>query len=66
MTPCLHADAGFLNEANLRSCAGTHIFLLEDDPFPRFNGADVYIAHIIKFGMLLLPNPNLLHFSSWR
>jgi hypothetical protein len=48
---CTHADAGFLNETNSRSRAGAHIFLLENDPFPRFNGAVLSIAQIIKFVM---------------
>ena len=46
---CTHADAGFLNETNSRSRAGAHIFLSENDPFPRFNGAVLSIAQIIKF-----------------
>jgi hypothetical protein len=51
MILCAHADAGFLNETNSRSRAGAHIFLLENDPFPRFNGAILSIAQIIKFVM---------------
>jgi hypothetical protein len=48
---CAHAGAGFLNETNSRSCAGAHIYLSENDPFPRFNGAVLSIAQIIKFVM---------------
>mgnify|MGYP000982969014 CR=1 FL=1 len=51
MILCAHADAGFLNESNARSRAGAHIFLSENDPFPRFNGAVLSIAQIIKFVM---------------
>jgi hypothetical protein len=51
MILCAHADAGFLNETNARSRAGAHIFLSENDPFPRFNGAVLSIAQIIKFVM---------------
>jgi len=51
MIICAHADAGFFNETNSRSRAGAHIFLSENDPFPRFNGAVLSIAQIIKFGM---------------
>jgi hypothetical protein len=51
MILCAHADAGFLNETQARSRAGAHIFLSEDVPFPRFNGAILSIAQIIKFVM---------------
>ena len=51
MILCAHSDAGFLNETNSRSRAGAHIFLSENDPFPRFNGAVLSIAQIIKFVM---------------
>jgi hypothetical protein len=51
MVLCAHAYAGFLNESNSRSRAGAHIFLSENDPFPRFNGAILSIAQIIKFVM---------------
>ena len=51
MILCAHADAGFLNESQARSRAGAHIYLSEDDPFPRFNGAILSIAQIIKFVM---------------
>jgi hypothetical protein len=46
-----HADAGFLNESQTRSHAGAHIFLSVNDPYPRFNGAVLSIAQIIKFVM---------------
>jgi hypothetical protein len=51
MILCEHADAGFLNESQSCSRAGAHIFLLENDPFPHFNGAVLSIAQIIKFVM---------------
>jgi hypothetical protein len=51
MILCAHADASFLNEANSRSRVGAHIFLSENDQFPRFNGAVLSIAQIIKFVM---------------
>ena len=38
-----HSDASFL--------AGAHIFLSEDDPFPRNNGPTLTISSIIKFVM---------------
>jgi hypothetical protein len=51
MILCACTDACFLNETNSRSRAGAHIYLLENDPFPRFNGAVLSIAQIIKFVM---------------
>ena len=52
MILCGQSDAGFLNETNLRSQAGAHIFLLENDASPRFNGAVLLaIAQIIKYGL---------------
>jgi hypothetical protein len=51
MILCAHSDAGSLNELQSRSRAGAHIFLLEDVPYPRFIGAVLSIARIIKFVM---------------
>jgi hypothetical protein len=51
MVLCAHADAGYLNKTQSRSRAGTHIFLSGDNPSPRFNGAVLKIATIIKFVM---------------
>jgi hypothetical protein len=51
MILCAHADAGFLNETYSCSRAGAHIYLSEGNPFPRFNGAILSIAQIIKFSM---------------
>jgi hypothetical protein len=51
MILCAHSNAGFLNQTNSHSQAGAHIFLSENDPFPRFNGAVLSIAQIIKFVM---------------
>ncbi len=51
MILCAHADAGYLNKTNSCSRAGAHIYLSENDPFPRFNGAILSIAQIIKFVM---------------
>ena len=48
---CSHSDAGYLNESRGRSRAGSHIFLLENKPFPCFKGAILSIAQIIKFSM---------------
>src|SRR6056300_678158 len=46
-----HSDAGFNNETKGRSRAGAHIFLSEDEPSPKWNGAVLTIAQIIKFVM---------------
>ena len=51
MILCAHANAGFLNKTNSSSRAGAHIYLSENDPFPRFNGAVLSIAQIIKLVM---------------
>ncbi len=51
MILCAHADAGFLNKTNSCSRAGAHIYLLENEPFPRFNCAILSIAQMIKFVM---------------
>ena len=51
MVIAAHADAGFHNETKGRSRAGAHIFLAEDDPFPKWNGAILTVAQIIKFVM---------------
>ena len=37
-----HSDTAFNNETRSRSCAGAHIFLSADDPFPRLNGTVLY------------------------
>ena len=44
MILCAHADAVFLNESRSRSRSRAHIFLSENDPFPRFNGAILSIT----------------------
>jgi hypothetical protein len=51
MILCAHTYAGFLNKTNLCSRAGAHIYLSENDPLLRFNGAILSIAQIIKFVM---------------
>jgi hypothetical protein len=62
MVLCAHSDAGFLNETNSHSRAGAHIFLSEKEPFPRFNGAVLSIAQIIKFVMALAAKSELAAF----
>jgi hypothetical protein len=51
MILCAHADAGFLNKSQSRSRTRARIFLLKNDPYPRFNNAVLSIAQIIKFVM---------------
>ena len=51
MILCVYSDAGFLNESKACSHAGAHIYLSENEPFPRFNGAVLSTAQIIKFVM---------------
>jgi hypothetical protein len=43
-----HSDAGFHNETRGRSRNGAHIFLSEDDERPRWNGAVLTLAGILK------------------
>jgi hypothetical protein len=59
MILCAHADAIFLNKTNSYSRAGSHIYLLEDNLFPRFNGVILSIAQIIKFIMALAAKSEL-------
>ena len=49
MTLCGHSDAGFNNESGSRSRAGAHIFLSEEDTFPRWNGPVLSIAQVMKY-----------------
>ena len=49
MVLAAHSDASFLTETNARSRAGAHVFLSDDDPVPRPNGAILSISQIIKF-----------------
>ena len=53
MVLCAQADASNLNKTKSHSRAGAHIYLSEDDPIPRLNGAVLTIAIIIKFIMAL-------------
>ena len=53
MVLCGHSDAGFNNESRSCSRAGAHIFLLEDDPMPRWNGPVLTIAQIMKYVLSL-------------
>jgi hypothetical protein len=59
MILCAHADVGFLNKTNSRSRADAHIYFLENNPFPRFIGAILSIAQIIKFVMALAAKSEL-------
>ncbi len=59
MVLCMHEDAGNLNKIQSCSRAGAHIYLLEEDLTPRFNGAVITIATIIKFVMALAAKAEL-------
>ena len=49
MVLCAHSDAGFHNKSKGHIRAGDHIFLSGNDPMPRWNGAVLTLAQIIKF-----------------
>ena len=48
MVLVVHSDAGFHNESKGRSRAGSHVFLVEDEPMPRWNGPILTIDQVIK------------------
>jgi hypothetical protein len=48
MVLAAHSDASFHSESKLRSRAGGHIFLSEDDPIPRNNGPLLSISRVMK------------------
>jgi hypothetical protein len=50
----VHSDAGYCNEKNLRSRAGGHFFLSNEDKFPPNNGAIFTNAAKAKLGALYL------------
>ena len=43
------SDAGFNNKTKARSRSGSHIFLSENKPIPRWNGPVLTIAKIMKY-----------------
>jgi hypothetical protein len=48
MILAVHSNAGYCNEKKLKSRAGGHFFLSNDDEFPPNNGAILTVATIIK------------------
>ena len=46
-----NSDAGIHNKSKGRSRSGAQLFLLEDDPIPRWNGPVLSISQVIKFVM---------------
>ena len=48
MVLAFHSDASFLSETGARSRAGGHMFMSENDPFPKNNGAVLSVSQIIK------------------
>ena len=55
-----HSNAGFNNENKGYSRSGTHIFLSEHDPIPRWNGTILTITQIIKFVMASVAKAELV------
>jgi hypothetical protein len=51
MILCAHANTGFHNKSKGRSQAGAHIFVSENNPFPKHNGLILSISQIMKFVM---------------
>ena len=51
MILAVHSDASYLSEPKVRSRAGGHFFLSNDENNPNNNGAILNIAHIIKHVM---------------
>jgi hypothetical protein len=48
MVLAIHSDASYLSETGARSRAGGHMFMSENDTFPKNNGAVLSVAQIIK------------------
>ena len=44
---CGHADAGYLNKTNAQSWAGSHIYLLKNDPILKFDRAILTLAKFV-------------------
>jgi hypothetical protein len=51
MILCAHANAGFHNESKGCSQAGAHIFVSQNNPFPKHNGPALSLSQIMKFFM---------------
>jgi hypothetical protein len=51
MILCTHANAGFNNKSKDCSQASAHIFISENNPFPKHNGPILSISQIMKFVM---------------
>ena len=49
MVLAARSDAGFDNKSRSRTRADAHIFLLENDAIPRWNGPLLTIAQIMKY-----------------
>ena len=54
-----HSDTGLNNDSKARSRAGADIFLSEDEPTPKRNGAVLAIAQIMKLAMSLVAEVEL-------
>ena len=59
MVLAAHSDAGFHNESKGRSHPGSHIFLSDNEPDPRWNGPVLTIYQIITFVIISLVEAEL-------
>jgi hypothetical protein len=68
MVLAAHSNASILTKPRSRSCAGTHIFLAEDDPIPRNKGPALMLSQIIKFIMASATKAELgaLYITAWE
>ena len=82
MILCAHSDAVSHNEIPVKSRAGAHMILAEDEPIPKCNGPVLTIAQIMKFVMAsaseaevgamfitakaMVSQPNILEEMGWK
>ena len=45
------SNAAYLNESRVRSCTGSYIFCLNNDPIPRNNDPAFYLVQMINVVM---------------
>ena len=59
MVLAAHSYAGFHNESKVRRRSGSHIFLSEDETFPRWYRIVLTITQVIKTFMYSAAEPEL-------